>query len=347
MQKNNLSSFDFKEMKLNNFISDENFYKLKESKNLLAFSGGVDSSALFFILLSQNIPFDLAIVNYNTRLQSKQEEEYAKYLSSYFHKKCHVLESSSITNNFESSARKIRYDFFHSIIFKYKYNNLILAHHLNDKLEWLLMQLSKGCGLNTLLGFNEFETRTINNKMFNIIRPLISTPKNDLKIFNDKYGIKYFIDESNFSLNINRNFFRHQISNLIIDKYSCGIKRSFKYLENDFNLLYKRKIMCVEQNLFYFKATLNDIHEIDLKLKELGYVISSSQRNTIVEILERNHECIIGSNFVIAKRNKIIYIGIYPNFHIKIPKAFKNKYRCESIPPKIRKIMYSNYIKES
>jgi len=49
------------------------------NKNLLAFSGGVDSSALFFILLEKKIPFDIAIVNYHKREQSKKEVEYGKY----------------------------------------------------------------------------------------------------------------------------------------------------------------------------------------------------------------------------------------------------------------------------
>ena len=49
------------------------FSRIKNSKNLLAFSGGVDSSALFFLLLNHKIDFDIAIVNYNTREQSKDE----------------------------------------------------------------------------------------------------------------------------------------------------------------------------------------------------------------------------------------------------------------------------------
>ncbi|NLN13488.1 MAG: tRNA lysidine(34) synthetase TilS, partial [Arcobacter skirrowii] len=43
------------------------FSEIKSSKNLLAFSAGVDSTALFFLLLNSNIPFDIAIVDYNIR----------------------------------------------------------------------------------------------------------------------------------------------------------------------------------------------------------------------------------------------------------------------------------------
>ena len=50
-------------------------------KNLLAFSGGIDSTALFFMLLEQNIDFDMAIVDYGIRAQSKDEVAYAKELA--------------------------------------------------------------------------------------------------------------------------------------------------------------------------------------------------------------------------------------------------------------------------
>jgi len=53
---------------------------LREGKNLLAFSGGVDSTALFFLLKSEEIPFDIAHVNYHTRAQSAEEAAYAQSL---------------------------------------------------------------------------------------------------------------------------------------------------------------------------------------------------------------------------------------------------------------------------
>ena len=62
------------------------FSAIKESKNLLAFSSGVDSTALFFLLFEKNIPFDIAIVNYNMRIQSLDEVTYAKHLASKYNK---------------------------------------------------------------------------------------------------------------------------------------------------------------------------------------------------------------------------------------------------------------------
>ncbi|PHQ65521.1 MAG: tRNA(Ile)-lysidine synthetase, partial [Sulfurimonas sp.] len=81
---------------------------LRDKKNLLAFSGGADSTALFFLLLKQNIKFDIAIVNYNQRAQSIEEVKYAKELASKHNLECHTLVAPIISKNFESKAREIR-----------------------------------------------------------------------------------------------------------------------------------------------------------------------------------------------------------------------------------------------
>lgn len=67
-----------------------NFNEINTKRNLLAFSAGIDSSALFFLLLEKNIPFDIAIVNYNVREQSKDEVEYAKQLANKYNKKIYI-----------------------------------------------------------------------------------------------------------------------------------------------------------------------------------------------------------------------------------------------------------------
>ena len=127
---------------------------LKGRKNLLAFSGGVDSTALFFVLLRQKIDFDLTMVDYGVRKSAKDELKYGKKLAKKYHKKIFIFKSPKIKRNFESEARRVRYAFFERVILEQGYENLILAHQLNDRFEWLLMQLTKGCGLNSLLGFS-------------------------------------------------------------------------------------------------------------------------------------------------------------------------------------------------
>src|SRR3989338_1544035 len=114
-------------------LENKTLLKIKDKKNLLAFSGGADSTALFFLLLKHNIPFDIAIVNYGVREQSKEEVAYAQELAKTHNLKCHIFNAPKIEQNFEAAAREIRYNFFEELILKYKYENLLTAHHLDKK----------------------------------------------------------------------------------------------------------------------------------------------------------------------------------------------------------------------
>ena len=144
--------------------------KLSSGANLLAFSHGIDSTALFYILEDTGIKFDLAMVDYNVREQSKNEIKSAKELADKFGKKIYTKSVFLDESNFEKLARDARYEFFSEICQNYGYDNLILAHQFDDKFEWFLMQLSKGAGLKELFGMSELEKR----KHFWLVRPLLN-----------------------------------------------------------------------------------------------------------------------------------------------------------------------------
>ena len=157
-------------------LKNSSLEKLQGKKNLLAFSAGVDSTALFFILLQNNINFDIAIVNYNTREQSQEELAYAKELASTYNLKCHLLNAEKIDKNFEAKAREIRYNFFEELINEYSYENLLTAHHLGDRFEWMLMQFCKGAGCAELAGMQEATKRD----NYTLLRPLLHLDKQEL-----------------------------------------------------------------------------------------------------------------------------------------------------------------------
>ncbi|MBU3013321.1 tRNA lysidine(34) synthetase TilS [Poseidonibacter lekithochrous] len=313
-----------------------NFSAIKESKNLLAFSAGIDSTALFFLLLKENIDFDIAIVNYNVRKESKDELQYAKdlalkYNKRIFYKEVH-LESKS---NFEKTARDIRYSFFKEIIKKYSYDTLITGHQLNDKLEWFLMQLSKGAGLVELIAFKEFEK----NELYITFKPLLDISKDELESFLKENNIKYFIDKSNYDEKYKRNYFRHNFSDKFLYEYKEGIKNSFKYLEKDITSLNisnkaSYKIFQLEIYKNMHDENLN-IRLIDLSLKKRGLLISLAQRNEII----RQKEITISDKVCISIKEDFIWIC--PKSNEIMDKKFKEKCRVQRIPKNIRA-----YIKE-
>lgn len=315
------------------------FSRIKNSKNLLAFSSGVDSSALFFLLLNHKIDFDIAIVNYNTREQSKDEIEYALNLAKEYKKEIFIkdvkLENSS---NFEKNARDIRYGFFEQIIKENSYETLITAHQLNDRLEWFLMQLSKGAGLVELFGIREFEEK----KDYKIFRPLLNVSKDELENYLKENKIKYFIDSSNIDEKYKRNYFRHNFSDKFLNEFKSGIKNSFSFLEDDLNSLnLKLEPVITIEELEVFENLEDDnlnLRVIDKSLKRRGVLISKKQRDEII----KQKEITISHKINIAITQK--YILIAPKVEMILPKEFKEVCRIQKIPQNMRAYIFSKDI---
>ncbi len=310
-------------------IKEKSLNILKNSKNLLAFSGGVDSSALFWILVSYGIKFDMVMVDYGIREESKMEVAYAKELSKKFQKKLYLKEANLNKNNFEHNARVFRYNFFEKIIKENSYNTLITAHQLDDKLEWFLMQFTKGAGVVELLGFDEVRER----EGYTLLRPLVNSTKEELSDFLKKNSLKYFIDKTNFDTKYKRNYFRKNFSQRLLKEFKDGIAKSFNYLEKDRDTLFREPDCIRIEDLYIFedqKDEIKNIRAIDKILKKMGYILSKEQKDEIIRV----KDVVISNRFVITFKCDKIYIS--PYIKIKMDKKFKEKCRVKKIPPKVR-----------
>jgi len=317
-------------------LKNSSLEKLLNSKNLLAFSAGVDSTALFFILLQNNINFDIAIVNYNIRKQSKEEVEYAQELAHKHNLKCHILNAKRIDKNFEAAAREIRYDFFEELIKEYSYKNLITAHHLGDRFEWMLMQFCKGAGCAELAGMQEATSRY----NYTLLRPLLHLGKQELLSYLNEKRIKYFQDESNLDEDIKRNSFRHNHTTPLLNKYLNGIKKSFEYLDEDRAELIQETELKAVGNFAYFKSSANsrsDIFILDKYLKSLAFLLSAKER----ELLKSEKTLVVGRKFVINQEHGFIFIAPFIKSE-KLSKEFKEKMRLLQVEPKLRAYLSQN-----
>lgn len=311
-------------------LAQETLPLLQNGKNLLAFSGGVDSSALFFLLLQKKIPFDIAIVNYQTREQSALELEHAKALAQQHDKQCFHLEVSLRETNFEAAARTARYTFFESLIKRHNYSNLITAHQLDDRLEWFLMQLTKGAGLHELLGMQSVEARPA----YRLVRPLLETPRSTILTFLQKNAITYFEDESNLDAKYKRNFFRHNISAPLMEKYALGVQKSFHYLRED---LQEREAPQPEvlqsEGLLYFKmphSRRSAIVAVDRLLKAGGFLMRQGDK----EQLKKADEHVVGRRYVVSFHP--LYCFVTPFVKEEMSKAFREHCRQLKVPQKMR-----------
>ena len=307
---------------------------LEGQKNLLAFSAGVDSSALFFLLLAHHIPFDIAIVDYGLRTQSQEEVAHAKSLAKQYHIKCHTTKAPIFKSHFEQKARAFRYQFFEEIITEHGYDTLLTAHQLNDQMEWFFMRLSKGAGLGELIGLEPVTLK----QGYTLVRPLLEHSKEVLLVYLEKNSYPYFVDESNSSDTYERNRFRKHFSDPFMAQYKEGVARSFAYLRQD-KVVLEESFETVHADMALRIIKLHTPYArakaADLTLKELGYLLSASQRSEIA----KEQSLVIGGTWAVAQQGVLLYIA--PYLTITMPKSFKEQCRIAKIPSKIRPYLYA------
>jgi len=252
---------------------------------------------------------------------------------------CHTLVAPIISKNFESKAREIRYDFFQKLISSHGYDNLLTAHHLGDRFEWMLMQFCKGAGCAEIAGMQKIQQRDF----YTLVRPLLHLDKQELYNYLSNDKIKYFEDETNQNEEIKRNSFRHNYSAPLLDKYLSGIKKSFDYIDEDRESLIPEVKIKHIGNLTYFKS-LNklraDIFIIDKVLKSKLYMLSASER----ELLKNEKVLVVGRKFIVSNNRDFIFIVPYSKNDSKISMSheFKEVCRVLKIEPKLRPFLFQN-----
>ena len=315
---------------------------LLTGKNLLGFSHGLDSTALYHLLCESEVDFDIALVNYGIRKQADEEEAAARELAERDGRRFFVAHAPHWNGNFEAEARRFRYEFFESLIYEHGYDNLLTAHQLNDRLEWMMMRLIRGAGAVELAGMESVsEMKTSHGKTYRLIRPLLETPRHELEAYLREQNLLWFHDESNKSDSFERNRLRPLLEPLVRE-YAPGIRRSFRFLEQD------AKLLSENFEKIYAKGELRIYRIYDRRivplaaskaLKELGYLLSGPQR----EILKENDSIVAGRKWAVELNGEYLYIAPYVT-DLPMPTSFKEACRLRKIPPKIRPWLYSEGI---
>lgn len=204
------------------------FENLKNQRWLVAVSGGSDSMALLNMCYEENLNICVAHVNYQKRETANRDmqgvQEYCqKRRIPCFH---HVVNTYE-KGNFQSQARKIRYDFFRRCILENDLHAVLVAHQMEDVLETYMMQKNRG-SMPSYYGI-EKEVEIYGVKVY---RVLLDHSKQSLKEYCINHQVSYFEDESNFEDDYERNRIRHQY----IDKMSESEKNAMLTNIHDENL---------------------------------------------------------------------------------------------------------------
>ncbi len=186
------------------------FSFLTQSKILIAISGGADSVALTHLCHQLNLNFSLAHCNFKLRdKESDADDLFVKQLAKSLNTKIHAIQFNTLeyskTNKLSTqmAARKLRYDWFNELSAQYQYDYILTGHHADDNLETFFINLTRGTGLDGLLGIPQ------NNN--NIVRPLLSFSRIEILNFLNCNSLKYREDSSNSSTKYLRNKIRIEL----------------------------------------------------------------------------------------------------------------------------------------
>ncbi|MBX7490361.1 tRNA lysidine(34) synthetase TilS [Helicobacter turcicus] len=308
---------------------------LKGRRNLLGFSGGVDSTALYFLLQQHGIMFDVAIVDYGVRKQSSLEVNRAKALCFWDKKRCFIGHSEPIFADFEHRARKARYVFFEEIISTQGYQNLILAHQLNDAFEWFLMQFCKGSSLLKMQGC--YKRQGILDYL--VVRPLIKSTRMEILKYLESEKIFYFEDFSNLDSKFLRNTFRKNFSNPLLTHFKNGIAFSLEKLGSEIVDVELFRIPSLEPFCIFREG---GVEQIDRACKHCGILLSRAQREILEKMLKSNSFSVVLQHKVsVEKSEGRIFVAPFKVHLVAIPKEFKEKYRKLKIPKRFRSFLES------
>ena len=188
----------------------EEFPFLKDTKLLIAISGGLDSVVLFHLLHKLN--YDVSLAHCNFKLRGKEsdlDEEFIKNLNQISANQIFTIsfdtEKYAIENKLSTqiAARELRYNWFQKLITEHKFEYVLTAHHADDNLETFLIHLTRGSGLDGFTGIPK-----VNG---NIVRPLLAFSRKEILNYAKDNDIEWREDASNASNKYIRNKIRHQV----------------------------------------------------------------------------------------------------------------------------------------
>jgi tRNA(Ile)-lysidine synthase len=238
--------------KFTDFIDQNGLFE-RNGTLLAAVSGGMDSVLMVHLLLSSGYKFAIAHCNFQLRgPEADADQVFCKQLA----RQCNVLfhtinfdtQNYATVNkiSIQMAARDLRYQWFEQIRQQHNYAAIALAHHQNDAIETILLNLVRGTGIAGLHG--------ILPKNGWLVRPMLFLSRQEVEKLVVDNNYAYVEDSSNASVKYARNMLRHEVVPAL-KKLNPGLEKTF------------------ENNLQHFRGleTLLELRVTELKAQLFTY----------------------------------------------------------------------------
>ena len=209
---------------------------------LAAVSGGVDSMCMVDALLHSELDLQVAVAHVNFNLRGEESDADTRMVEQWCteHNITLYQESFNTTEfaqqegiSIEMAARDLRYNWFYTIMQEHGFNFLAIAHNANDNAETLLLNLTRGCGIEGIAGIREkvllqFQQEQEEEQEENqqgseeqeeqeqtvpqyIIRPLLCYSRQQIEKYAFKFKVPYRTDSTNLLSDYSRNRIRNEV----------------------------------------------------------------------------------------------------------------------------------------
>lgn len=212
--------------------------ELRENTRIaIAYSGGLDSSVLLHLAYRFAVEKGCVLCAFHVHhgLNPHADEWLAhcenecKRLGVFFDSKRVQIDRQS-GDGIEAEARKKRYRALGELCREHDIPLLLTAHHEDDQVETVLLQLMRGAGVAGLSGMeaSSHSPELLGDEKLILGRPLLSVSRKELAAWQTEEGVSHIDDDSNDDMTYTRNAIRHRLVPVLDDLFPGFQKRLFR-----------------------------------------------------------------------------------------------------------------------
>ena len=214
----------------------------KDGKYIVALSGGADSVCLLLVL--HHLGYEIEAVHCNFKLrgsESDRDEIFCETLCANqnipFHRVHFDTQSYAQLHHIsiEMAARQLRYQYFEQLRRDIHADGICVAHHRDDSVETILLNLTRGTGIDGLVGISPS-----NGFLY---RPLLCVSRSEITDYLHFFQQDYVTDSTNLCDDFQRNKIRLRVLPLLEEinpSVRNNIQKAGRYLQDVKNILDKK-----------------------------------------------------------------------------------------------------------
>ena len=242
---------------------------------IVGVSGGTDSVVLLHTLISLGYDCIIAHCNFHLRMEeSDRDELFVRNLAIEYKTPIYCIDFDTIKYadehkiSIEMAARDLRYTWFEELCIKFDAQAIAVAHHADDNIETLLLNLIRGTGIRGMKG--------IPNRNKNVVRPLLFLSRESLENYLILHNIDHVEDSTNAGIDYKRNKIRNAVLPLL-EEINPSIRETLyntqRHFEGSINI-YQQAIENIRNQI---------VHKADAVIKmDISLILQQADVPTIM-----------------------------------------------------------------